>query len=474
MTLLNILLWCQFKRYTKINKRFIKREPWITSGLLTSCRTKVKLPKKKLNKPTELNLIAYKNFLHHYNKLKRIMKQNYYQSMLEINKSNMKKTWEFLKKAIGNQNDKTSIPQMMKINNEQVSENTQIADSFNTYLASIGATTGQNVPISKSTYTDFLQKPIANSMYIEPVEPYQVTEVVKKLKPKNSSGHDEISTKLVKNTISNIILPLTHIINISLQNGIVPDQLKIAKVIPVYKSSDADQIKNYRPISLLPAFSKIFEKIMYNKIMSFLDSKNILYKHQYCFRPKHSTIHPILHLLDDCATNNNRIPKNYTMTILCDLSKAFDVINHKILLKKLNFYGIRGTAGKWLESYLTNRKQFVEIKDAKSKTLGIECGVPQGSILGPLLYLLYVNDICFASDCNILSFADDTSLYLADSNLAKLFKKANEEVNKLYDWFCSNKLSLNPTKTKFIVIKASNTLQDTSGLKLCIANTPLT
>ena len=157
--------------------------------------------------------------------------------------------------------------------------------------------------------------------------------------------------------------------------------------------------------------------------MSFLDSKNILYKHQYGFRPKHSTIHPILHLLDDCATNNNRIPKNYTMTILCGLSKAFDVINHKILLKKLNFYGIRGTAGKWLESYLTNRKQLVEIKDAKSKTLGIECGVPQGSILGPLLYLLYVNDICFASDCNILSFADDTSLYLADSNLAKLFKQ---------------------------------------------------
>ena len=163
-------------------------------------------------------------------------------------------------------------------------------------------------------------------MYIEPVEPYQVIEVVKKLKPKNSSGHDEISTKLVKNTISNIILPLTHIINISLQNGIVPDQLKIAKVIPVYKSSDADQIKNYQPISLLPAFSKIFEKIMYNKIMSFLDSKNILYKHQYGFRPKHSTIHPILHLLDDCSTNNNRIPKTYTMTILCDLSKAFDVI----------------------------------------------------------------------------------------------------------------------------------------------------
>ena len=235
--------------------------------------TSTKMSTKKLNKPTELNLIAYKNFLQHYNKFKKIMKQNYYQSMLEINKSNMKKTWEFLKKAIGNQNDKAIIPQMMKINNEQVSENTQIADSFNKYFASIGATTGQNVPISKSTYTDFLQKPIANSMYIEPVESYQVIEVVKKLKPKNSSGHDEISTKLVNNTISNIILPLTHIINISLQNGIVPDQLKIAKVIPVYKSSDADQIKNYRPISLLPAFSKIFEKLCIIRLCHFWIAK---------------------------------------------------------------------------------------------------------------------------------------------------------------------------------------------------------
>ena len=131
-----------------------------------------------------------------------------------------------------------------------------------------------------------------------------------------------------------------HILN----SSIFPDELKIAKVIPVYKSSEADKLQNYRPISLLPAISKVFEKIMYNKIVSFLNSKHILSKHQYGFRQKHSTIHPIIHLLSDCANNINSCPKQYTMSILCDLSKAFDVINHKILIQKMNHYGIRGIA----------------------------------------------------------------------------------------------------------------------------------
>lgn len=131
----------------------------------------------------------------------------------------------------------------------------QIAESFNNYFAKIGATTSQNVPRSKTNYTDYLKNSLSNSMYLESIDPSHVLEIVKHLKPKTSSGHDDISTKLVKETIINIVQPLTHIINRSLDTGIVPDQLKIAKVIPVYKSSDADQLKNYRPISLLPSFS---------------------------------------------------------------------------------------------------------------------------------------------------------------------------------------------------------------------------
>ena len=207
--------------------------------------------------------------------------------------------------------------------------------------------------------------------------------------------------------------------------------------------------------------------------MAFLDSNNILFKHQYGFRAKHSTIHPIIHLLNDCAEANNNNPKKFTMSIFCDLSKAFDVISHKILLKKLIFYGLRGVVNDWFSSYLTNRTQYVEINNNKSGVEHIKCGVPQGSILGPLLYLLYVNDISKSTQGHILSFADDTSMYISDSNIENLYRRANIAMDDLYDWFCANRLSLNPNKTKFIVIKPFQRHYDCTNLSVCVNNVPL-
>ena len=272
---------------------------------------------------------------------------------------------------------------------------------------------------------------------------------------------------------SNIITPITHIINTSLNSGIVPNQLKLAKVIPVHKASSINELKNYRPISLLSVFSKLIEKIMFNKVMTFLDSNNILFKHQYGFRAKHSTIHPIIHLLNDCAEANNNNPKKFTMSIFCDLSKAFDVISHKIILQKLNFYGLRGVVNDWFSSYLTNRTQYVEINNNKSGVEYIKCGVPQGSILGPLLYLLYVNDISKSTQGHILSFADDTSMYINNSNIENLYRRANIAMDDLYDWFCANRLSLNPKNTKFIVIKPFQRHYDCTNLSVFVNNVPL-
>ena len=207
--------------------------------------------------------------------------------------------------------------------------------------------------------------------------------------------------------------------------------------------------------------------------MNFLNNQNLFYKHQYGFRPKHSTIHPIIHLLNECAEASNSSPKKMTMSIFCDLSKAFDVISHPILLKKLEYYGLRGIVKDWLRSYLSDRTQYVEFDIGKSSINKIKCGVPQGSILGPLLYLIYVNDIPKSTKASLLSFADDTSLFISKSNIDDLFASANEEINNLYEWFCANKLSLNAKKTKYIVIRAPHFNCNFEHLKVSIKNTEL-
>ena len=243
---------------------------------------------------------------------------------------------------------------------------------------------------------------------------------------------------------------LEILINNCLLNGIFPDQLKIAKVCPIFKEGDKNVFTNYRPISILPCLSKVFEKIISERLLSFIHKNNILTASQYGFRRNHSTLMAILKVYDFVTKAIDN--REFCAGIFIDLSKAFDTLDHSILAKKLEFYGFRGIVNKLMISYLTNRQQYVVYNYGSSNLASVQYGVPQGSILGPLLFLLYINDIDTISNLLVfVLFADDTTILCSNADIDELYRIINLEISKLSDWFRANKLSLNIKKTNYML-----------------------
>ena len=234
-------------------------------------------------------------------------------------------------------------------------------------------------------------------------------------------------------------------------------KMKIAKIIPIFKSGDREDCTNYRPISLLPQISKILETLFNRRLTEFLEKYKVISPTQYGFRENMSTCFALTELVDEVTASLDQ--KLCTMGVFIDLKKAFDTVDHQLLCKKNEFYGIRGVALNWITSYLANRSQFVYIDGIHSRLSHVSCGVPQGSVLGPKLFILYVNDLCNVSNLvKCILFADDTSLFCSDANINRLFERVSSVLASMCRWFAINKLSLNVLKTSYMLFRNNSAI----------------
>ena len=337
------------------------------------------------------------------------------------------------------------------IKDQEYTKPDDIAEKFNDHFANVGEL------INSQIQTDSFQfsEPESNfSMFLKPVTVIEIEKIIQDLKSYKSVGLDGIPGEIIKFCSRDLAPLLTNLINLSFSEGCFPNCLKSAKVIPVHKGEDKTDMNNYRPISLLSVISKVFERAMFSRISEFLENNKLLCQSQFGFRTKRSAVDAVAHIIE--RIRNNHFKTQYTCIYL-DLKKAFDTIEHSRLLRKVCNIGIRGKALTWLESFLEGRTQCVSVNECISGLQSVKYGVPQGSILGPLLFIIYINDL--ESVCNIVQptfFADDTNLLIP---LEKPLTNESEIINELQlidGWLKANKLALNLDKTHCMPFKKKN------------------
>lgn len=444
------------------NRRRVNK-PWISPAILRCMKNRDNLFKKTKSDPNNETLkVTYKRYRNFCTTLIKKAKREYEKKEIANAGKNNKKLWDAVKKFSGSYKVINNSLSLLSSENPENSTN-----AINNYFAGIGkhlaeknANTNPNTSNKQCNRTTTVPN---NSLVLLPTDELEVFNLIKELRDNCAVGSDLISTKFLKRYINYLTPPITHICNLSISSGVFPAAFKTALIKPVYKNGDKGNITNYRPISILPALSKILEKIINKQLVRFLEKYNLLAHTQYGFRHGKSTDDAVSDLINEIVTNLDS--KKKCLAIFLDLAKAFDTVSVPHLLQKMEGIGIRGVPLQLFTSYLSHRKQKVKIDQWLSNEIPVDYGVPQGSIIGPILFLIYINDLCQLELINgrIFSYADDTALFFWSNSWDETFETAQIGFNKVCSWLQENLLTLNVTKTNYLPFAVkSNLLPSTS------------
>ena len=468
----HILLQSKIEKHCPINTRTISKRNF-RNGLLISSHKQQVLYQASLRKNSPYSsTIKYRNYRNLLTKLKCKCKLNYYKDKCNEFCRNTKKLWHVINTCIGKENDKTNIINYIKVGNVDVYDSKLIADEMGQFFSTIASNYAKKIPASHTKIDDYLKVITKNdkSIFLNPTNFVEVTMLISRLPNKKSSGYDNIDNILLKSIKGVVSEKLASLFNLSMSAGVFPEMMKLAEVVPLYKSKERFLTSNYRPISLLITISKILENIIYKRTYEFLDKNNQFYNSQYGFRYQHSCKNAIAELVGNILKNKEN--GKTTISLFLDLSKAFDSLQHETLLKKLEIYGIRGTPLEWFCSYLKNRTMRAKCTTGLShselsQTYKMGFGTPQGSCLRPLLFIIFYNDLnIHLTYLSCIQFADDTTLYGLSKSIRLLQCEIEHDLAVITDWFRANKLTLNADKTISVIFNLKNDSNIEITLKL--------
>ena len=399
-------------------------------------------------------------------------REDYFKDKLTENKNDPKKLWQTLKQLGSSKNTKTKSSNIgLNIEGVLSFDKSAVAEKFNHFFTTVASTLVNKLPNSlgnfgkQHIFSFYRKKGITLDSFALSVEGEdKICKMLSAIDRTKATGLDNLPARFVSDAAEQIAPSITHIINLSLRLGTVPQEMKYARVIPLYKKGSKSDAGNYRPVSVLSIVSKVMERVVYDQVYEYIQNKQLLYELQSGFRKSYSTDTCLLHLTDYIKGEIDQ--GKLCGMVLLDLQKAFDTVNHGILLFKLRSMGFNENSVKWMYSYLTGREQIVDVNGTVSPPSKITCGVPQGSILGPMLFLLYVNDMKSAVGCKLLLYADDSALIVSDKCVNNIEKVLSEELHNISKWLVDNKLSLHLGKTESILFGSKQKINKSPKLNI--------